>query len=367
MRTSTSTRYHRVAFALPLLLALGMLPGCDFFASPGRSDGDGTITVMTRNLYIGTDLNIVVGATTPAEIPVRVAQFYANVQATNFAERAEALADEIERDRPYLIGLQEVALYRIQAQSDYVQGVTTPNATDVAIDFLEVLQEELNERRLPYNVINESVNVDAELPGAVSATEFFDLRLTLKNVILARPFVRATSSESGIYQAQLTVTVGGAAPVSLPRSYGWVDAVALGRTFRFVNTHLETEAAPPIQEAQANELLQLLDDFDGAIVLVGDYNSAADGSTTATYERLTSRFSDAFSATNGTDPGYTCCEAADLRNSASMLDRRIDLILYGGGIEAESAHLVGHMPADRTPSGLWPSDHAGVVAAVGIE
>jgi hypothetical protein len=33
-----------------------------------------------------------------------------------------------------------------------------------------------------------------------------------------------------------------------------------------------------------------------------------------------------------------------------------------GGIEETQPDVVGADPADRTPSGLWPSDHAGVVA-----
>jgi hypothetical protein len=33
-----------------------------------------------------------------------------------------------------------------------------------------------------------------------------------------------------------------------------------------------------------------------------------------------------------------------------------------GDFQAQAADRVGEEPADKTPSGLWPSDHAGVVA-----
>jgi hypothetical protein len=47
-----------------------------------------------------------------------------------------------------------------------------------------------------------------------------------------------------------------------------------------------------------------------------------------------------------------------------MLRARIDLILTRGPIAATEAFLVGHTAAGLR-SGLWPSDHAGVVATLG--
>lgn len=320
---------------------------------------------MTRNLYLGTDFNVILGAQSPQEIPVRVSQFFANVQATNYPERVKALADEIAANRPHLIGLQEVALYRMQTPSDYLTGVTTPNASTVVLDFLGLLEAELAARDLPYKVVNESVNVDEELPGARSATEFYDLRLTLRNVILARPNVRTTASDVGTFDAELVIPIGGTT-ASFTRSYGWVDAIVAGVPFRFVNAHLETEAAPAIQEAQASEILQIVNDLEEPVIMVGDFNSAADGSTTGSYAHLTSRLTDAFALTNPGDVGYTCCQAADLMNTESALTRRIDLILYRGNINVAWSQRVGEATSDRTPSGLWPSDHAGVAAKINI-
>ena len=53
-----------------------------------------------------------------------------------------------------------------------------------------------------------------------------------------------------------------------------------------------------------------------------------------------------------------------------MLDQRIDFILVRDEegrsdesiLESVFAIVVGDELEDRTPSGLWPSDHAGVVA-----
>ncbi len=62
------------------------------------------------------------------------------------------------------------------------------------------------------------------------------------------------------------------------------------------------------------------------------------------------------------DPGYTCCQNANLLNPTSLLNERLDLILFRGPFAVSDVVLVGDDPADKTPSGLWPSDHAGVVA-----
>jgi hypothetical protein len=64
--------------------------------------------------------------------------------------------------------------------------------------------------------------------------------------------------------------------------------------------------------------------------------------------------------------GLTCCHAVDLHDPSPTLTKRIDLVLTRGGFETVVAEVVGQEPGDRTPSGLWPSDHAGVVATLRV-
>jgi hypothetical protein len=48
------------------------------------------------------------------------------------------------------------------------------------------------------------------------------------------------------------------------------------------------------------------------------------------------------------------------------LTKRIELVLTKGGFNPVAVDVVGEESADRPASGLWPSDHAGVVATLQI-
>ena len=75
-------------------------------------------------------------------------------------------------------------------------------------------------------------------------------------------------------------------------------------------------------------------------------------------------------AGQGAASGFTCCQAADLRNLPSELFKRIDFVLAGTGpLSVRDIHRIGEPPTDRTPGNpgrprLWPSDHAGVAASL---
>jgi len=78
-------------------------------------------------------------------------------------------------------------------------------------------------------------------------------------------------------------------------------------------------------------------------------------------------FTAAWSATHLGELGNTWGHAPDLKNTTVNLTRRLDLVLFCGGLCAFDADIVGEELTDRTPSGLWPSDHAGIVATLGLQ
>ncbi len=145
-----------------------------------------------------------------------------------------------------------------------------------------------------------------------------------------------------------------------------------GHKFRFINTHLEQEGFfDPYQVAQGNEILSGLSNTSLPVILVGDYNSRADGTGTPTYSNLTGAgFTDAWSATHPGELGNTFGHEPLLLNTTVNLTQRLDLVLFRGSpsnsLRALDADVVGDGLGDRTPSGLWPSDHAGLMATLGI-
>lgn len=350
-----------------LLVILALTP-----ASAATQAGAGGLTVMTRNLSFGTDLGPIVAATTEFEFVTAVAAAFSQAQATDFPGRARAWADEIERARPDLIGLQEAVLWRTQTPADFSP---TPKATAVEADLVALLLAELRSRGLKYEVVIAQIGTDIEAPGLFPAG-LVDVRLTQREVILARksPGFRLTNAQGGQYAAYVTVPTIIGVPVALPWAWASVDATRSGRSFRFATTHLDPISGVS-QQLQADEFLAGPGNTTLPMVWVGDFNSDAEEtvitgvpSATATYASvLASGFADAWSARQPSDLGFTCCQATDLLNPTSTLTERVDLVVTRGPFHVGKASLIGEMAADRLSSGLWPSDHAGVVVTLELE
>lgn len=324
-------------------------------------DGPGIpITVYTRNLYLGSEIFSL--ATVPSfdDIPAVAAELWANVQASDFPSRAKVLAAEIVALGPDLVALQEVSLYRLQTPSDYQPGAA-PNASEVGLDFLASLLEEIGALGGGYTVAGEAPNGDVELPVSDGAGGRFDLRLTDRDVILARAGVTTSAFEAIVFDAKASFTVGGAGgvPFALVRGASRLEAEVDGARVTFVNSHLEVGSLEAFQMIQANELLAWLQPIPGPILLLGDFNS---NPGMGSYNALTGTFRDAYTSS---EPGFTCCQQGDLMNPTSVAANRIDLILYKGRFRVNDVQVTGADPATgRTPSGLWASDHLGVVGTL---
>ncbi len=355
MRSKGTTIRAKLAALLALLVAFSVL-----LASPALGKDKRELTVMTQNLYLGSSLAPALQATNQTEFLIGVATIYGTVQFTNFPARSDAIADQIALSAPDLIGLQEVSNWT----------ATGPGAPP-SLDFLAILMADLAERGLSYAVAAVSNNalvgpvpLVAPCAGPVGACllTFLDRDVILVNT--ATPNLTISNPQSDLFEAQAEI----ATPVGvLSFSRGWasVDGTLDGKKFRFVNTHLETGAFPAEQEAQAAEFLAGPAKTGGAVVAVGDFNSAADGSTTASYGILTkSYFNDAWNINPGV-PGLTCCQNGTLTNPSSELSSRIDLVLTHAGARALGASVMGATQFQGFPP-FWPSDHAGVVATVRI-
>jgi len=342
------------------------------------------LTVMTWNLYFGTDLSPAVAATNREEFVKAVAAAFNQAHQTDFAGRAKAWADRIEAAHPDLIGLQEAAIFRTQSPSDWM--VDPPNASVVDTDMLELLLTELQSRGLDYGEVTAQVGQDIEAPGAFPTgaadkpIRFDDIRLTHREVILARKSdeLMLSNFQGGRYDHYAAVPTAVGATVNLYWAWASADVTFRERSFRFATTHLDPDSAG-LQWEQADEFLRGPGATQLPIVWVGDFNSDANGKVftdgqgnplpppaTETYQRLLQKgFTDAWTARiPDPDAGFTCCQDPSLKNPESRLSQRVDLVLLRGPFGVIEASTVGDDPADRQPSGLWPSDHAGVVVTL---
>jgi hypothetical protein len=334
-----------------------------FVSSQEFCDTSSSLTLMTWNVYLGADLSPIFASTTPQEFVAAVGATYNRIQASNFVERANSIAAEIQENQPELIGLQEVSLLRTQSPSD---GPATP-ATNVSFDYLQILINELAARGLIYEPVIVQTAFDSEVPGLINGS-LVDLRLTDREVILVRADRDFTLSniQGAQFAANFTLTTA-LGSINIPRAWVSVDVTFNnGDKARFVSTHLEPilhpQLSPVIQGLQADELLNGPGNTNLPVVLVGDFNSNADGTGTPTYSKIINAgFIDAWTIA-GEGNGFTCCQAENLLNQNSSLDERIDFIFFKSNFDVKKIEIVGNSQKDRTISGLWPSDHAGIVA-----
>ena len=382
------------------LLCIGVL-SLDATSALAKPAGEGTnvykIDVMTQNLYVGADL-MRVYAEAPCGPLQSIYEIHKTVQATNFPERAEAVADMVMRQKPHVIGLQEVALIRSQFPSDGAIDVDfqngtfrfRPNAEDVVFDYLQLLLDALAARGLDYVEVAgaTSWNADIEFPmasfdGDCNPTSYpMDLRQTDRDVILVRGDLPTANAVSGNFSLNLPVEMDVGEPfpllIEFTRGFGQVDVVVGKDTFRVVNTHLEVgDDSDPfspvnfVQFVQAAELIGAVTATPLPLVVMGDFNSSPSLlDPRPAYDMMTDvGYLDLWTMRQGPDsPGPTCCQDELLRNTTSGLFERVDLVFGllppGADLMPVQSRVVGDRDNEKTASGMWPSDHAGVASTL---
>ncbi len=360
------------ALLLSLLAGVGVLStACADFRQPLTPDAprasavraDSPITVMTRNLYLGADIDGLIAA---GAGPAAVLTAYQQLQHTDFPARAGRIAAEIAARMPDAVGLQEVTHYAF---------VTTQGTQQ--LDFLSLLRDSLAAQGANYDLAVLLANVSllipvSGLPG-LNAVYYVD-----GDAILVRHGVAWSDPDTAHYQTQQQLTVSG---FTFDNLRGWtaVTVTRHGTSYRFVNTHLEIQAFRAVQEAQAGELAALLAGETLPVILVGDFNSAANPSAPAadktdSYRILRNAgFADLEQREPRSNFMVTCCHLADLSDAVPTFDQRLDLVLArmkGAGFGGQSAieFVIGQrflvdpdgVPGNADDYYLWPSDHAAV-------
>ncbi|MEL7448634.1 MAG: endonuclease/exonuclease/phosphatase family protein [Pseudomonadota bacterium] len=272
---------NRYSKLRPLLV----LAACALATAPSVQAGDdGSIRVLTRNIYVGADIFRVFEVDPVLVIP-EIAAVYETVLETDFEARAEALADEIAATQPHLIGLQEVSLIRRQSPGDVFFGNPIP-ATDVELDFLEVLLDALAVRGQSYTVGSTVENADVELPLFLGDV-LDDIRLTDRDVILVRDGVSTANPTSGNFEASVVFELSGVV-IEFKRGWNALDAAVGDTALRFVNTHMEVggEFGAAIQTQQIAELIDIVADETLPVVMLGDFNASPEDPVEQAYGQL---------------------------------------------------------------------------------
>ena len=342
----------------------------------GSANAASSIVVMSQNMYVGAPVEPILDASDERPIYVKVAEAWATMVATNYPARARALAAEIAKVRPHLVGLQEVSLLRYQTPGDLVTGGTTPAET-IAYDFLPTLLDELEALGVTYRVAAIVENTDIELPRLDGVDDvgnplFSDIRLTDYDAVLAREDVATADETAHRYQATLPVP---GTPIEVLRGFAAVDADVNGTSYRFVSTHLESDYYL-VRNGQAQELALLMSQETLPLIVVGDFNSGPGrvlqpGEEPA-YDFLTAPesmggggFSDIWMGPSlPSMRGNSCCHAGDLSNKRPGFTQRIDLVLTKNIVPPQpwQTWFINDQVGNLRTHGVWLSDHAGVFA-----
>lgn len=70
---------------------------------------DSTVTVMSRNIYLGADVGV--GLALIPDMPAAAQSMWDQMRATDFSQRAPLLAAEFAEAKPAVIGIQEATTW----------------------------------------------------------------------------------------------------------------------------------------------------------------------------------------------------------------------------------------------------------------
>jgi hypothetical protein len=382
------TRRLPVAAVVSLIAALVVCLLPAVAQANGKHRKSDRVRVMTRNVYLGADLGPGLAATTPQQFFEANGGILRQVTRTNFPLRARALAAEILRNHPDLVGLQEVALWRT-APPSLTPVLSGPSATTVRYDFLQLLLNQLNKGKQRYRAVvvkpefdfeapaNENGRADdgPDAPDGLLADAEINGRLTMRDVILARNKTTATSNpRSGTFENLLSVTVSGI-PIEVTRGWTTVDArVKKSRVFHFVNTHLEAfddeSVTPSIRAQQASELVAPggpARAFPLPVILVGDLNSDRDTEVQPGDAQAYNVMRAAGFVNRDTSNPLSCCLSDPnlVGGSLADFDHKVDHIMTSSPnlVTLQRSRVVGLGKVN----GIFPSDHAGIASVLRLQ
>jgi endonuclease/exonuclease/phosphatase family metal-dependent hydrolase len=289
----------------------------------------------------------------------------AEVVASDIPQRANQLAARIAAEKPDIVGLQEVGLWRF--------GFTPATANFVLYDQLEILLATLRFHGVSYRAAAVNNLTDLALPATVGAIRFTD-----RNALLVRSDLPATiqvrNAQPHVFATSLPVPLTSSTTVSILAGWISADVQVNAKSFHFVTTHLISPiagvpAATAVQVAQTSELIGALQGIPDPVVISGDLNSDAnfgsgEDATPSVALLEAAGYTDDWKAVHPGDPGPTWPlflqdQTPPKFFAPSTPFERIDLFFSRGISAIDERRII--TPAPLTLP-RFASDHAGVIA-----
>lgn len=376
------------------------------------------LTVMSRNLYLGADVGVAMEL-----IPdfSAAAQFmWSQVSATDFSKRAPLLAQEVISQNADVVGLQEATHWYCKKNLLSKKVIVF----DFTEQFLEATRKLGHEYVLASKDGVDAFNIGYSIPAipyltmvtdpetfqpmfgsdrAACGFEIGDALVVKKEI--ASKIIQVGNSE---YETSYSIIPK---IMTIYRGYTWADIDYYGSKVRIVSTHLESlwdSNKVPNAVLQAKQLTKDLSSTKMPIIVIGDFNSdprdprpnsesnpggqpeaskacraqvekpslnTAIDTCNAYWLMRNGGFIDVGpNAQSGesftwgmnallTGPDEKRFKAAQKMGNNRGFTDRLDYIFLKNGAEVVSSKIIGNTPPK---SGLWPSDHASVVAQVSL-
>ena len=361
----------------------------------GASDaaGDQSFSVLTHNIYLGADIGLALDLV--PDLKAAAQAMWDQVQATDFAERAPALAAIVNEVDPAVIGLQEVARWLCtpddQTEPVAVVDFTTEYLAAAAATGTGYVVASANgaEAVSPgfsiAPLVGATVVTAPEVFGPLFGVDEASCGFAVEDVVLVRSDLAGSVVEAGFVTYD-TVTSLIPGFIEVARGFAYADVTIDGVDVRFVSTHLESarpDGEDPPSALQARELVNELAGVSGPVVVMGDFNAGpaselvgvtCEGRGCNSYlTMLDGGFTDA--GPDATDPanstfgaGNLLAGADDQRAAAGLaagnpvgFTSRLDYVLVAGDVAVDGARVVGNQWPQGV--GVWACDNPAQLAA----
>jgi len=335
------------------------------------------IQVYSQNVYPGFDIDAVEAAfgQSPEAAVMALTNGLLVLDATNWRERAARMAVEIEARDPDVIVLSELVSVKregFQAVSGFLGGTPfEPLAPywsalpDRTTDFLPIFAEELIKRGLHYNLVDtlRLTDVTIPIPGfpVTVAAQYID-----RDAMFARADVQVDAVTTDTFAVSLQSIA--------TQTRGWIaaDLEVHGKPWLVVGTHPAPNWAEAGKTPHITELLGAVAGATRPTIIAGDLNLLPNS---AEYAQLSAAgFVDLWTLRNGNSPlRATCCHGDDetLRDANDGLEKTIDYVMTraipGYTTGPVQFTIFGDNLVERTATGMWPSDHAGLFAQLVLQ